>query len=98
MKLRSLAPQWFHDDPSKTAKCVAFPASADEDPWYPEEDIEESYADAKAVCTGLYDGKPCPLLEACLEFAMVNNERYGCWGGMRPDERAQLRKERKSWQ
>lgn len=95
MRLRSVAPEWFSDDPSKQAKCVKFPARTDYDPWFPEEEIEEAYADAKAVCNGTFDRSPCPLLELCLEFAMSNNERYGCWGGMNPEERAELRKERK---
>lgn len=102
MKLRSVAPQWFSDDPKKTAKCVLFPATKDYDPWYGDtEGEEEAYdemEDAKNICTGALDGRPCPLLEACLEFSMVNNERYGVWGGLLPDERAKLRKERKIWQ
>jgi WhiB family redox-sensing transcriptional regulator len=95
MKLRSVAPPWFNDNPQKQAKCVLFPATKDYDPWYSEtEDGGEDYTeDAKAICTGTYDGRPCPLLEACLEFAMINNERYGVWGGLSSPERAQLRKE-----
>ena len=101
MKLRSVAPQWFHDDPDKTAKCVLFPATKEYDPWYGDSDdpsaVDET-EDAKKICRGTDDGKPCPLLELCLEFAMDNNERYGVWGGMSPEERAQLRKDRKLWQ
>jgi hypothetical protein len=100
MKLRSVAPQWFSDDPNKQAKCVSFPATREYDPWYGDSDSEDEpdYSeteDAKNICTGIYDGKPCPLLESCLEFAMTNNERYGIWGGLDPDQRAKLRKERK---
>lgn len=101
MKLRSVAPQWFHDDPKKTAKCVSFPATADYDPWYGESDDPEAIdetEDAKNICLGTYDGRPCPLLEHCLEFAMVNNERWGVWGGKSPEERAKLRKEKRTWQ
>lgn len=101
MRLRSAAPPWFNDDADKQAKCVAFPATKDHDPWYGDsEDLEEEdYAsEAKAICKGTFDGKPCPLLESCLEFALVNNERYGVWGGTSPDERVLLRKERKLWQ
>ena len=101
MKLRSVAPQWFHDNPTKTAKCVLFKATAAYDPWFGDsEDLDSSEEtdEAKAICRGTYDGRPCPLLDLCLEFAMDNNERYGVWGGMTPDERAKLRKERKLWQ
>jgi WhiB family redox-sensing transcriptional regulator len=96
-----MAPQWFHDDPSKTAKCVLFPGTRDRDPWFGDSDDPEAADetdDAKSICNGTDDGKPCPMLKECLEFAMENNERYGIWGGMTPEERADLRKERKSWQ
>lgn len=97
MKLRVNSPEWFNEDqPEKQAKCVAFPATEDYDPWYVE--TEEESEDAKAICNGTYDGRPCPLLSSCLEFAMTNNERYGIWGGMTPEERASLRKERRAWQ
>lgn len=101
MKLRSVSPQWFHDDAGKTAKCVAFPATPEYDPWFGESDDPEApdeTEDAKKICRGTDDGKICPLIELCLEFAMDNNERYGVWGGMSSDERAKLRKERKLWQ
>lgn len=101
MKLRSVAPDWFSDDPQKTAKCVMFPATKDYDPWYSDADTAEAVQDtedAKNICRGTYDNRPCPLLSECLEFAMINNERYGVWGGMSPEERFKLRKERKLWQ
>ena len=97
MKLRSVAPQWFSDDPNKTAKCVMFPASKEYDPWYDDDEEDNHTEDAKAICNGTFDGRECPLKELCLVFAMANNERYGVWGGMTSEERAKLRKERK-WQ
>lgn len=104
MKLRANSPRWFDDEnPERQAKCVLFPATSNYDPWYPEDmdtkdqKDSEAYEDAKAICTGLYDGKPCPLLEKCLEFALVNNERFGIWGGTTAEERIELRKKNK-WQ
>lgn len=97
MKLRTNSPQWFNEDqPEKQAKCILFPASPEYDPWYV--DTEEESEDAKAICLGTLDKKPCPLVEQCLEFAMSNNERFGIWGGKTPEERAELRKERRIWQ
>jgi hypothetical protein len=98
MKLRSGAPRWFNDDdPSLEAKCIKFPATRDYDPWYVEDESSDDSTEAKKICTGEDDKRPCPLREHCLEFALTNNERYGIWGGMTPEERAQLRKERR-WQ
>jgi hypothetical protein len=97
MKLRVNSPIWFNEDhPEKQAKCVLFPADRDHDPWYV--DTEEESADAKSICLGIDDGRECPLLSECLEFAMINNERFGIWGGKTPEERAALRKERRACQ
>ena len=41
---------------------------------------------AKAVCAG------CPVRERCLEAAMARPEKYGVFGGLNEDERAELRK------
>jgi hypothetical protein len=99
MKLRSIAPQWFNEEKDKTAKCTMFPATPACDPWFGEdEDSSDESGEAKAICHGTYDGRPCPLLESCLEFALVNNERWGIWGGTTPEERTKLRKERRTWQ
>lgn len=101
MKLRTNSPNWFNEDhPEKEAKCTAFPGTREHDPWFGSadgiqtEDAEEM-EDAKAVCLGLWDGRPCPLLKDCLEFAIINNERFGVWGGTTPDERRNIRKLRR---
>ena len=101
MKLRTMSPQWFSEHRNKTAKCVDFPATSDYDPWFGDSedpDVEDDTEDAKNICLGTYDGRPCPLLKSCLEFAIDNNERWGVWGGHTPDERAKIRKERRLWQ
>lgn len=99
MKLRSSAPNWFNDDPAKTAKCIYFSADDNYDPWYGNSDDERENApaleEAKKICNGTDDGRPCPLLAQCLEFALVNNERYGIWGGTDPKQRENIRKERR---
>ena len=45
------------------------------------------YAQAKEICS------VCPVRIDCLDEAMENKERYGCWGSLAPIER--LRIERK---
>lgn len=106
MKLRTNAPDWFNEDhPEKQAKCVSFPGTREYDPWfgtssiYGEESELSEMEEAKRICHGTDDKRPCPLLLDCLEFAVVNNEKYGVWGGTDPDERRDLRrKRRKAWQ
>lgn len=99
MKLRSGAPRWFNDDPAKTAKCIYFTADKNYDPWFGTDEDEknnvEEMEEAKKICAGTDDGRPCPLLEQCLEFALANNERYGVWGATDPKQREQLRRERR---
>ena len=103
------------DNPELEAKCVSFPGTRAYDPWFgTEEDLTDEDSDedddviytilqemeeAKKICKGTDDNRPCPLLSQCLEFAVVNNERFGVWGGMTPDERHSLRKKRRAdWQ
>lgn len=43
---------------------------------------------AKLVCDR------CPVREACLEYALVNGERHGVWGGLSERERRRARRAR----
>lgn len=58
-------------------------ASVDPEIFYPEKG--GSTAGAKQVC------RACPVKAECLEMALVNNERYGIWGGVAERERRKLR-------
>jgi WhiB family transcriptional regulator, redox-sensing transcriptional regulator len=58
--------------------------------FYPAED-DDAAAAAKAICAA------CPVREPCLEYALVNRERDGVWGGCTEKERRRiLRQRRKS--
>ena len=59
----------------------------DPDIFYPvsEDDAEE----AKAICA------QCPVRQVCLEFALVNREREGVWGGLLERERRRLARQRR---
>lgn len=46
----------------------------------------ESASEAKEVCKG------CIVREYCLEYAMVNGEKHGIWGGLSERERRRLRR------
>lgn len=43
-------------------------------------------ATPKKIC------RQCPVREACLEYALVNTERFGIWGGLSEKERRHVRR------
>jgi len=43
---------------------------------------------AKQICS------ECTVQEHCLEYAIVNAEKFGIWGGLSERERRKIRKER----
>lgn len=47
---------------------------------------EEREEIAKDICA------ECPLQFSCLAFALINNEKWGVWGGFTPGERRRFRK------
>ena len=59
---------------------------ADADLFFPERGA--STRRAKAICG------ECTAQPQCLEYAIVNGERFGIWGGLSERERRRLRKER----
>jgi hypothetical protein len=87
MSLRIPAPHWETESGHSDGKCRKFPADpvTKFDPWF--DDMEES----EKVCNGTYDGVVCPIRHRCLIFALVNNEHYGVWGGLLPEQRHWLR-------
>lgn len=60
-------------------------AQTDPEAFFPEKG--GSTRDAKRVCN------ECPVREACLDYAMENDERFGIWGGLSERERRRLRKQ-----
>jgi hypothetical protein len=48
----------------------------------------EANSKAKSLCLR------CPLKALCAEYAIVDDVRYGVWGGTTPSERAALRRHR----
>ncbi|MFE9412368.1 WhiB family transcriptional regulator [Streptomyces sp. NPDC006704] len=86
---RKAAPDWSGGDiPEREAKCRKFPTphTDTDDAWF--DDTEN----AAAICNGSYDGIVCPLRAACLVQALVNSERYGCWGGLSQQQLGWMRK------
>ncbi|GGH62856.1 hypothetical protein GCM10007359_13520 [Rothia aerolata] len=73
------------DDGELAWQADALCAQTDPEAFFPEKG--GSTRDAKRVCS------ECPVREACLEYAMDNDERFGIWGGLSERERRRLRKQ-----
>ena len=58
----------------------------DPDLFFPERGA--STLEAKSVCSN------CEVRADCLEYALVNGEKFGIWGGMSERERRRLRRQR----
>lgn len=58
----------------------------DADLFFPERGA--STRRAKAICNA------CEVKLECLEYAIVNGEKFGIWGGMSERERRRVRRER----
>jgi WhiB family redox-sensing transcriptional regulator len=54
--------------------------------FYPERG--GSTAEARSAC------RQCPVLDACLEYALEHDERFGIWGGTSEKEREKARRKR----
>jgi WhiB family redox-sensing transcriptional regulator len=59
---------------------------ADADLFFPERGA--STRRAKSICGA------CEVRGDCLEYAIVNGEKFGIWGGMSERERRRVRRER----
>lgn len=78
--------QVFDDIRRQDWRDAALCAQVDPDRWFPAKG--ETAADVKAIC------RQCPVRRDCLEYAVVNNEIWGVWGGLNSKERRELRKGR----
>jgi WhiB family redox-sensing transcriptional regulator len=94
---------WDEGDWREASRCRSY---KDPTPWFPEEPDgppgrglkketqrgpgKVAYKLARAVC------ELCPVADACLEFALQNQIEDGMWGGLTPDEREQVRREREA--
>lgn len=59
-------------------------AETDPEAFFPEKG--GTTRDAKRICEG------CDVRAECLEAALLNNERYGIWGGCSERERRQIQR------
>ncbi|MQA17403.1 MAG: WhiB family transcriptional regulator [Pseudonocardiaceae bacterium] len=63
-------------------------AQVDPELWFPEKG--GSTGSAKRICRG------CPVQDACLEYALAHDERFGVWGGLSERERRRTKPARTS--
>lgn len=57
-------------------------SQSDPDEWFPDQGGSSSHA--KKVCN------ECPLKDPCLQFALLNNEIHGIWGGVSAKNRQKM--------
>lgn len=76
-----LEQRWSWADAGACADLPDLFYNSDDDPKGLRRRKEES---AKRIC------QRCPVLETCREYAMVNGELYGVWGGLSENERHRL--------
>ena len=77
-----LEPMLTPDDPEWQEKALC--AQTDPEAFFPEKG--GSTREAKRICQG------CEVRDACLEYALANDERFGIWGGLSERERRRLKR------
>lgn len=63
--------------------CQIGPAEA----WWPDAKAARGPGVQRAVA----GCRRCPVSQACLEYALAADERFGVWGGTLPEQRRQMR-------
>jgi WhiB family redox-sensing transcriptional regulator len=61
-------------------------ATTDPDLFWPDKGDRHGADKAKRICAS------CPVVQQCLEFAIVNEEREGVWGNTTPEQRSRIRR------
>jgi hypothetical protein len=62
--------------------------TSDAEAWWPDKKTMDAPSTREAV-RGCWR---CPARDACLAYAVAADERFGIWGGLVPDERAEGRR------
>jgi WhiB family transcriptional regulator, redox-sensing transcriptional regulator len=75
-----LAPVTHDEQWQERALC----AQTDPEAFFPEKG--GSTREAKRICMG------CEVRDACLEYALAHDERFGIWGGLSERERRRLKR------
>ena len=73
------------DDSLLSWQDLALCAQTDPEAFFPEKG--GSTREAKRICVG------CEVKAECLEYALLQDERFGIWGGLSERERRRLKKQ-----
>ena len=79
-ELDAIAPATPDDEWQERALC----AQTDPEAFFPEKG--GSTREAKRICLG------CEVKDACLDYALAHDERFGIWGGLSERERRRLKR------
>ena len=79
-ELDAIAPATTDDEWQERALC----AQTDPEAFFPEKG--GSTREAKRICQG------CEVRDACLDYALAHDERFGIWGGLSERERRRLKR------
>ncbi len=79
-ELEAIAPATTDDQWQERALC----AQTDPEAFFPEKG--GSTREAKRICQG------CEVRDACLDYALAHDERFGIWGGLSERERRRLKR------
>ena len=79
-ELDAVAPATTDDQWQERALC----AQTDPEAFFPEKG--GSTREAKRICLG------CEVRDACLDYALAHDERFGIWGGLSERERRRLKR------
>jgi hypothetical protein len=70
----------FHDRLPPDLPCRTNPEL-----WFADPGKSEDIAEAKRLC------RTCPVIDACLQYALDHRDRWGVWGGLSAEDRAALK-------
>ena len=79
-ELEAVAPATTDEEWQERALC----AQTDPEAFFPEKG--GSTREAKRICQG------CEVRDACLDYALAHDERFGIWGGLSERERRRLKR------
>jgi len=69
--------------------------NTDPDVWFSDRGIDDIYNTGATTRIAKEFCKRCPVRALCLEYALVNNEEHGVWGGLSTKERQQLKQRKR---